>query len=419
MAKDADENELIKTLIWSKAEYSLAQFITEYPLPQIVRVVDGYYGTNEDSCLGAGQVLVVHDVHSTPNVIGNDCYGKSLAIPLDCTTKALVCPLKSKLVTACMVEDLKSVYPKIKYVRVESTEGDGSSDDDHSVRVDDLLEITKINKKTKLVHFQVIDTDRQVSLGFSYPALFTLLLDSRKYSLAEIKQIHGFPARVRFLTEGGGDVRWKSSVRRRSPNSVSKLGEVVLQKEKTETTVIATTIGGQLVEKLCIGFPKDLPVNFVIAEGFLQGGGNYEEVVRTLHSNIKVTNLTDFDQIDVYEHLNAVRKYAFANTNQFTAGSDRQSLQYKKPQLPKLSTKSTKVLPMVAPKPPPPPPHDIASDLRSTSLSEDSSGYTYIEFSAEKQPTRPSSHDKNGQKGPRNSENSPLTKYEVSITYRT
>ena len=428
----ADESELIETLIWSNEEYGLAQFIKEYPLPQIVRIVDGYYSTNEETCLGAYQVLALHDVHSTPKVLGNDHFGKPIAIPLDCTTKALVCPLKSKLVTDCTVQALKSVYPKIEYVRVESTKAEESNDDDQSVRVADLLKITKLDKKTKLVHFQNIDTKQQVSLGYSHPALFTPLLDSRKYSLAEIKQIYGFPARVRFLNERGGDgVRRKANVGRGSPSTVSSLGEVVLREEKTETAVIATTIGGKLEEKLCIGLPKELPVNFVVAEGFLQGGGSYEEVIRTLHSNIKVTNLTDFDQINVYQHLNAVRKYAFTNTDHFTAGPDSRSVRHSKRQLPKLSTKSIEVLPMV----PPPPPHTTASDRRSTNLSNDSrnvgssglnegsnnvddSEYTYVQFSVEKHPAPPPTRDKNGQMAPPNSENSPSTDHEVSIPYR-
>ena len=425
----ADESELIKTLIWSNEEYSLAQFITEYPLPQLVRVVDGYYSTNEDTCLGAYQVLALHDVHSTPKVLGNDHFGKPVAIPLDCTTKALVCPLKSKFVTDCSVQALKSVYPKIEYVRVESTK-EGESNDDQSVRVNDLLKITKLDKKTKLVHFQNIDTKQQVSLDYSHPALFTPLLDSRKYSLAEIKQIYGFPARVRFLNEGGGDVRRKANAGRGSPSTVSNLGEVVLREEKTETAVIATTIGGKLEEKLCIGLPKELPVNFVVAEGFLLGGGSYEEVVRTLHSNIKVTNLTDFDQINVHQHLNAVRKYAFTNADHFTAGPDSRSVPHSKRRLPKLSTKRTEVLPTV----PSPPPHTIASDRRSTNLSKDScnvgssglsedsnnvddSEYTYVQFSVEKHPAPPPSRDNNGQKAPPNSENSPSTEREVIYIY--
>jgi hypothetical protein len=45
-----------------------------------------------------------------------------------------------------------------------------------------------------------------------------------------------------------------------------------------------------------------------VAEGFLKGDETYQRIVKTLDKQLKRTNLKAFDDLDVYEHMDAVRK---------------------------------------------------------------------------------------------------------------
>ena len=45
-----------------------------------------------------------------------------------------------------------------------------------------------------------------------------------------------------------------------------------------------------------------------MAEGFLRGDETYQRVVKTLDKQLNRTNLKAFDDLDVYEHIDAVKK---------------------------------------------------------------------------------------------------------------
>lgn len=337
---ESSESEMKNSIIWSKTQYNLADFIKEFPLPQVVRVVDGHYSENEETSFGADQVLALHEIFSTTRVIGTDYFDKPVAIPLECSTKVEVCPSKLKHMNY-NVQDLKSIFPKVVYVKVDSSETE--TEEENSIEVGDLLQITKIDKKGKFVLFQNVETRQSVSLNYACSVVLTPLLDYKRYTISEIKANYGFPIKVRFPK----DARRRSAKSRGSSKALSSLGEIVLCKEATETLVVSTTVGDGVGDKRCIGLPKDLPVNFAVAEGFTKGGGSYEEVVRTLHTGFKVTNLADFDQLNICQHLNAVRTFDYTIADNLAAVSrplpepDRQV-----PTLPRKGTESSPALPV-------------------------------------------------------------------------
>ena len=45
-----------------------------------------------------------------------------------------------------------------------------------------------------------------------------------------------------------------------------------------------------------------------MAEGFLKGDETYQKVVKTLDKQFKRTDLKDFADLDVYQHMDAVKK---------------------------------------------------------------------------------------------------------------
>ena len=241
-------------------------------------------------------------ISSTSKVIGKNCFSKQITIPLGCSTKAEVYPFQCKY-EYCSVQDLKCIYPEFEYVKVKTSETgtDCRNNKDETVQVDELVKITKIDKKKKLVNFQNIRTKRQTTLTYGCRATFIPLLNCQRYSLAEIKATFGFLARVRFMNDRG-DIRGNTPLGRVSKNTLSRLGEVFLLKETMETSVFSTTVGGELDDKHCLLLPKNVPVNVAVAAGLIKRDGGYEEVVRTLHTSFKVTKLADFDQLKcIYE----------------------------------------------------------------------------------------------------------------------
>ena len=214
------------------------------------------------------------------------------------------------------MQELKYIYPEFEYLKVKTSETgtDCRNNKDETVQVDELLKITNIDKKKKLVNFQNIRTKRQTTLTYGCRATFIPLLNCQRYSLAEIKATFGFPARVRFMNDRG-DIRGNTTLGRVSKNMLSRLGEGFLLKETMETSFISTTVGGELDDKRCLVLPKNVPVNFAVAARLIKGDGGYEEVVRTLHTSFKVTKLADFDQLNVYQHLNAVTKCDYASVD--------------------------------------------------------------------------------------------------------
>ncbi|CAB3979613.1 Hypothetical predicted protein [Paramuricea clavata] len=302
----ANDTELTGSFIWSKPQKNLSKFLKEYQLPQIVRVVDGFCGKNEETSINNEQILAFHEICSVRKLFGTDSSGKQVIVPLTCPTQVLVCPSKCKY-TPCKVEDFKSIFHKVQYVRVKSCGPQSRNASDilqPSLKVGDILQIQKIDKKKKSVVCQNTDTKGEVTLSYTSPAIFTPLLDSRKYTLSEVVVNYGLHSRVCFETtrsqaEQNLD-QWSSAL--------TGLTEVVFHKVLTEVKVIATTLGrgvGALTH--CIGLPTDLPIRCAVAERLAKHGQSYEDFVRTLHAGFNSKNLSE--RVNVFQDINAVKIY--------------------------------------------------------------------------------------------------------------
>ncbi len=113
-SKDVKKLELDK-IQWSTDCLTASEFLSKFKLPQIVKVMVGFYGESSESTLNADQVLCLHSVKSTKKVHGHDSSGKEITISLECQKKVEVHPSKLKDIYE-NVEELCSVFPK--YVRV-------------------------------------------------------------------------------------------------------------------------------------------------------------------------------------------------------------------------------------------------------------------------------------------------------------
>ena len=112
--KDTKDLEFHK-LEWSATSFKVSDFLTRFTLPQIVKVIEGFYGDDEDSSLGADQILSLHCIKSTDKVVGRDYRGKEVNIPLRCQNKVEVRPSNLKDVYES-VEELSAAFPR--FVRI-------------------------------------------------------------------------------------------------------------------------------------------------------------------------------------------------------------------------------------------------------------------------------------------------------------
>ena len=310
----AGESDIINSLIWDKSEKNLAKFLKQYELPLIVRVVKGFYSNNEDACIYDEQILALHKTHSTPKLLGTDVSGSQVSIPLSCPIPVLIYPAKCKY-PSCKVEDFKSLFPKLQYVRVRSC-GSEASDaqeaSESSLKIGDFLQIKTIDTKNKNVLCQNVHTKENLSLPYACPAFFTPMLHYRQYTLSEAVFTFNLPIKVSFeVTQTVQDsYEWN--------NALSGLSEVVLHKEVMERNIIATTVGTRRGgAKCCLGLPPDLPIRCTVPEPLTKCGGTFVDVTRWLRS-LSVGFEDIQERINVVKDKNIVKIYDFISSDSST-----------------------------------------------------------------------------------------------------
>ena len=302
----SNEDKLIESLIWSKKMYSLAEFVDKYELPQVVCVEIGFYGGTETTTLGGGQVLTLHSLRKTNKVVCEAAFDSAVEISLNCPLKVEVHPKPRDCSHATVtVDQLINLYSHIKFIRVL----EGHHDKKHSeelFKIDDVLKIKHIDHDKCVITCKNVTTNQKVSVPFYCATLFSPLLDPREFTVAEVKERFGFPAKVRFLEK-----KSEQHLPSRNEDSamlVSSLGEVTLLEEIEDTVVISTTVGGNEKTKICLEIPKGLDIQIVVAEGFIRGDETYQKIVKTLDERFNRTRLPDFENLDFYQHIDAVQK---------------------------------------------------------------------------------------------------------------
>lgn len=307
MISAQNEDKLRESLIWSDTHYSLAEFVEKYKLPQVVQVEEGFFDGNERTSLGSGQVLTLHSVHATKKFVCETVFNNAVVIPSSCPLRVVVQPHPQDCqYTKVSTDQLASIFSEIKYVYV--LEGHYNAKyPKESFQTGEVLEIREIDSKNCFVKCKNVTTKRKMSVPFGSKALFAPLVDCKNYTLAEVKQIFGLPAKVRFLEEE--TKRCSSSSNETSPMLVSSLGEITVLEEIEQTLVISTTGDGNAEGKLCLQIPKDLPVQITVAEGFIRGDGAYQNIVQSLDQLLNRSRLQDCQNLNVYQHKNSMKKH--------------------------------------------------------------------------------------------------------------
>ena len=309
---ESQEYRLAQTLIWSKTDFNLAEFVEQFELPQVVFVEVGYDGGDERTTFSSGQILTLHTVRTVSKIVCQVPPNNAVLVPKDCPLKAEVIPMSchDTVVTAYK---LSTIYRKVKYVRVMeigSTSWDNNSLD--STKIDDILQIKKVSTSDSVIRCKNLTTEEDVSILIDSTAVFVPLVDSNTYTLAEIQKKFGLPAKIRFLDKDA-ERKLHSAPKVRRPFSktspyLSDMGQIKAIEEMQDSDVIVTTVCSNLENKVCLPVPTTLDIRVTVAEGFLKGDETYQKVVKTLDKQFKRTDLKDFSDLDIYQHMDAVKK---------------------------------------------------------------------------------------------------------------
>ena len=198
------EDELLEGLNWSDDSYTMSEFVTEFSLPHVVKVVRGYDGGTNSTTLGYGEVLTIHALRETRVLAAEDKNDNAISVGLDFTGEFQILPqVKDCSLTSCGVADLASFYQTVKFLEVIQAHY-GTGDDIDSAVAGELLEILDISKPNKpeksKVHVLNLERNQKSTLTPSCSATFRPLLDWRRYKAPELKtHQYGFPVRVRFM----------------------------------------------------------------------------------------------------------------------------------------------------------------------------------------------------------------------------
>lgn len=289
-------------LIWSDIEYRLFEFVDRFPLPQIVKIQEGYYGPTEDSCIGAEQILTLHCVKTTEKVLARDRKKRELHIPLNCSQKVELRPAEFRGIYETVEEISRT---PTRFVRV--TQGYYLEEEAVSLNPGDKLEIVRVEHgiggKEDCVVF-LTEQRNPVRLPFSVSAGFQSLLDGREYYLKEL-MTSSFKLPVYFqFTE-------PPSITRRSSESVfnTSLGVLSLEKVYQDSTVICTTKEGNV--RTVVSCPKNLPVTVNVARGALSDDKDYVRICRLFHDGVSLLKIENMEIQNIYASRDTIREYEY------------------------------------------------------------------------------------------------------------
>ena len=303
-SKDAKDLEFSK-LEWSTSSFKVSDFLGKFTLPQVVKVIEGFYGDDEESSLGADQILSLHCIKSTDKLVGRDYRGKEVNIPLHCQNKVEVRPSNLKDVYES-VEELCVAFPR--YVRI--SQGYYSvSKDEEILNVGDKLHLKSIDKSKKGEEklICVNQNGQTVELPKDCVAGFQPLADGKEYFLAEIPTHFSMPLYVQFIDPPPmekPDKTWDSSFFN------SSLGPIQIESSYTENIIIASTIS-QDGHRTVVTFPREIDIRMAVCEGMLQNTVAYAEICQALNHGMDLNSLTMIDMVSAFKPRNSVREFSY------------------------------------------------------------------------------------------------------------
>ena len=148
--KQTLSSENLANIQWSETSIPLCDFVTKYPLPQIVQIEEGYHGGSDENSLSMGQVLKIHTLTTERKLRCTDRHGKELQVPVH--TQNIYLKPENHDTVFQRVQDLSHAKPLPKFVEVTRGYYDVDSDVDYELSVDpgEVLEVIEAVSYTHL-----------------------------------------------------------------------------------------------------------------------------------------------------------------------------------------------------------------------------------------------------------------------------
>jgi hypothetical protein len=255
---ESQEYKLAQSLIWSTTDFSLAEFVDQYELPQVVFVEVGYDGGEERTTFSSGQILTLHSVRTVSKIVCHVPPNNAVLVPKKCPLKAEVISMDCHE-TVVTAYKLSTIYRKVKYVRVMELGSAWDNDSLVTTRIDDILQIKKVSTAESVIRCRNLTSEQDMSIPIGSTAVFVPLADSNTHTLAEIQKKFGLPAKIRFLDKNAErKLRLVSKERHSWKTSayLSDMGQIKAIEEMEDKDVIVTTVCSNLDEK--VGFTNAL-----------------------------------------------------------------------------------------------------------------------------------------------------------------
>ena len=235
------EYSLAKTLIWSKTDFTLAEFVKQYELPQVVLVEVGYCGIDERTTFSSDQILTLHTVRTNSKIMCVVPPGNAVLVPSSCRLKAEVIPMEcnDRIVNAHLIS---TIYKKVKYIRVFEIGSTRNNNMSETFKVGDILQIKKVDMTNSVLRCKNIKTEENIMISTDSTTAFVPLADPNTHTLAEIQKSFGLPAKMRF-TDKSAELRTRSAPGQRQPTMMlSNLDQITAVEEIQDKDVIVTTV---------------------------------------------------------------------------------------------------------------------------------------------------------------------------------
>lgn len=237
----SNEYRIAKTLLWSKTDFTLAEFVEQYELPQVVLVEVGYCGNDERTTFSSDQILTLHTVRTNSKILCFVPPGNAVLVPSSCRLKAEVIPMEcnDRIVNAHLIS---TVYKKVKYIRIFEIGLTRNNNISNTLKVGDILQIKKVDTGNSVLRCENMKTGEIVMIPTNSTTAFVPLVDPNTHTLAEIQKRYKLPAKIRF-TDKRAEMRMRSVPGQRQPSTLlSNLDQITAVEEIQDKDVIVTTV---------------------------------------------------------------------------------------------------------------------------------------------------------------------------------
>ena len=269
----------------------------ERSLPRTVKLVDGFWGSEEDETLEADQILVLYKVERLKVIMALDAFRQEIFFPRNSNFKVYLLPPECKIYST--VQKLITHQTPPFFLVLEDIPSAGI---ESGSKINILSNGGSVSDHLKC---QVIKNgkSKEVLLYSHLKGKFLPLLEATEYSLDEVVTQKHLPVSVRFVS---GSISANDRV---IAPSLTNLGNICLKDEAEVSMVFAASFDKTL--SLYV-FPKTLEVN--VSCGFKVSAETSRKVKES--RKILQTGVTSLEEVDdfvassFYYAASPVRKFS-------------------------------------------------------------------------------------------------------------